>query len=93
MTGVPELTLKLGDSGYLAVDGIVSVDDRLERIGRCVEEVIETFEGAFGDGADFGGPTAERNSSPPTRPRAKRSGDRLRVAPAPIEPSLGSRDS
>jgi hypothetical protein len=56
-TGNPELTLHVG-GGYLAVDGIVSVDDRLERIGRCVEEVIETFEGAFGDGADLGEPAA-----------------------------------
>jgi hypothetical protein len=53
-TGHPELTLSAG-GGYLAVDGIVSVDDRLARIGRCVEEVIDTFEGALGDRADFGG--------------------------------------
>jgi hypothetical protein len=69
-TGDPELTVRLGDSGYLAVDGMVSVDDRLERIGRCVEDVIETFEGALGDGADFGGPTAERDASRRVRPGA-----------------------
>jgi hypothetical protein len=66
-TGSPELRLKLGGSSYLAVDGIVSVDDRLERIGRYVEEVIETFEGVFGDGADLGR-SAERTSSEPVRP-------------------------
>jgi hypothetical protein len=55
-TGSPELTLKLGGNGYLAVDGIVSVDDRLERIGRYVEEVIETFEGVLGDGVALPSP-------------------------------------
>jgi hypothetical protein len=91
-TGNPELTLKLGGSGYLAVDGIVSVDNRLERIGRCVEEVIETFEGALGERADFGGPTAEPNSGERFRRGARSSGDRLRMASAPIEPGPGSRN-
>jgi hypothetical protein len=90
-TGVPQIALKLGGSGYLAVDGVVSVDDRLERIGRCVEEVIETFESALRDGADIGGPTAERDSSEDVRPPARRPSPRLRVAPAPIEPSPGLR--
>ena len=44
-TGDPQLTLRLGGSGYLAVDGFVPVLDRLDRIGRCVEEVIDTFDG------------------------------------------------
>jgi hypothetical protein len=53
-TGAPQVTLSPGGGGYLAVDGIVAVDDRLERIGRCVEAVIETFEPTFGDTAEPG---------------------------------------
>jgi hypothetical protein len=82
VTGNPQLTVNLGGSGYLAVDGIVSVDDRLASIGRCVEEVIETFEGAFGDGADVDASTAGRDASEDARFRARGAGSHRRLAEA-----------